>query len=304
VDDKKPKISKKAIIAIAIVVLLLAAGGAYAYFEIQERDAALGRLAQATELLASADSIVIDADAVVRGDITPELGAKASQAATALPTAVADLQEAIELLQRIQDDLPSEQAQEAVALIASAEGRLAMLEHAPTLLQANIVAAASLEPARAAWEHVSAAEGLKDQATTEYNRLTRASVTRSQQLNTQAEERFRQAKEQFRLADSAFPEAELDRFITYIEANLEMLAISKRADAAFLAGRIAEANTLAGQVNTKDAQIVEQLKALPETPEAAIAGAYEKLAGPATELYFEARDRVTKADAELERLAQ
>ncbi|MCL4553880.1 MAG: hypothetical protein M1565_01925 [Actinobacteria bacterium] len=32
-DDKKPKISKKAIIAIAIVVLLLAAGGAYAYFE-------------------------------------------------------------------------------------------------------------------------------------------------------------------------------------------------------------------------------------------------------------------------------
>ncbi len=303
-DQNKPKISKKVIIAIAIAALLLAAGGAYAYFEIQERDAALGRLAQATELLASADSIVIDVDTVVRGDITPELGANASQAATALPTAVDELQEAKALLQRIQDDLPEDRAQEAVALIASAEGRLEMLEHAPPILQANIVAAAALEPARAAWEHVSAAEDLKDQATTEYNRLTRASVTRSQQLNTQAEERFKQAVEQFRLADEAFPEAELTRFIAYIESNLEMLAVSKRADAAFLAGRIAEANTLAAQVNTKDAQIVEQLKALPETPEAAIAGAYEKLAGVATESYFEARDRVTKADAELERLAQ
>lgn len=303
-DESKPKVSKKVIIAIALVFLLLAAGGGYAYFEIQARDAALGRLAQATELLASADSIVIDADAVVRGDITTELGVKASQAATDLPTAVAELQEAIELLQRIQDDLPSERAQEAVALIASAEGRLEMLEHAPPILQANILAAAALDPARVAWEHVSAAEDLKDQATTEYNRLTRASVTRSQELNTQAEERFRQAKEQFRLADEAFPEAEMGRFIAYTESNLEMLAISKRADAAFLAGRIAEANTLAGQVNTKDAQIVEQLKALPETPEAAIAAAYEQLAGAATELYFEARDRATKADAALERLAQ
>jgi len=302
----KSKSHKKLLMisASVAVVLLLVAIGVFAYLEWTARAEGLERLVAATELLEQADTVVIEVDEVVRGDITPELGLRASAAASAAPDAIGDLEEAIRLLRRARPDLPEPQAREAVALTESAEARLELLEDAPVILEANVFAAKALEPARAAWGHILEGERLKDQATTEYNKLTRASVTRSQQLNTQAEASFGKAVEQFRIADQAFPESRMKDFIDYAESNLRLLTLSKQADAAFLAGRVVQANRLAADVNKKDREIVAQLAKLPDTPETAIAGAYERLAGEATERYFRARDRATEADAALEVLTQ
>lgn len=289
-----------AVFAVAALVL----AGIYVYQEMTNRAAALERLSEATELVRRADAVVIDVDEVVRGAITPELGVEASEAASAAPGAISDLERAQELIGQALPDLPEERAAEARALADSASARIRMLDAAAGILPVNVLAAEALKYARAGWDHLLEGEKLADRAIEEYNKLTRASVSESQRLNTQASERFNLALKEFQAGASAFPDAGIAGFVKYTESKIALIGISAQADAAFLAGRTREANELSVRFNATEQEVMKQLEALPETPEIAIAGAYERLAGPATTTYFEAREEATRADEALNEIVQ
>ncbi|MDP2401192.1 MAG: hypothetical protein Q8M66_04370, partial [Actinomycetota bacterium] len=113
---------------------------------------------------------------------------------------------------------------------------------------------------------------------------------------------YKASRDGFAAAHAAFPEAGLDAFVKFAEDKIALVGISKQADAAFLAGKLVEANTASDRFNTRDKELVEAAKKLSNTPETAIAAAYERLAGEATTKYFVARDEATKADGALERI--
>lgn len=292
------------IAGVVFAVVAAALAGIFVYQEATSRAAALERLSEATELVRRADAVVIDVDEVVRGEITPELGVSASEAASAAPAAISDLKRAQELIDQALPDLPEESAAEARALADSARARIKMLDAAAEILPVNVLAADALRHVRAGWDHLLEGEKLADRAIEEYNKLTRASVGESQRLNVQASERLKLALADLQAGANAFPDAGIAGFVKYTESKIALIGISAQADAAFLAGRTREANALSTRFNADEKEVIKQLEALPETPEIAIAGAYERLAGPATAVYFEARDEATRADEALNRVVR
>lgn len=290
--------------AVVVMVALIVTAGVYGFQQASARRIALQQLSEATTLVRDADKVVVEVDEVVRAEITPELSVRASEAASRVPDAIADLRAALELIEDATPALPEEHANEGAALAASAAARIDMLDLADSILKANVAAAAALGPARSGWDHIIAGEKLADQAVAEYNKLTRTAVINSQNLSDKALARYRQARDQFAAAHAAFKEAGLDAFIAYAEEKIALIGISKEADAAFLAGKNVEANKLSERFNAREKEIAEKAKSLPKTPEAAIAAAYDRIASAATAAYFDARDKATKADANLEQVTQ
>ncbi len=287
---------------VTLVVLLLVAAVAGAFFAYRwatARKAASADLDKAITLVERADATVIEVDEVIRAEVESSLATRAAEALRDLPDAVTDLEDAIELAEGASPDLPSDRVEEADALIASAQARLTMLEHAEVILNANVKAASAIDPANEGWDRILAAEKTADQAVAEYNKLTTEAVKRSRELTEKATGEITSGKSKLEQAQDAFPEADFSPFIKYADGKLAALEISKKADDAFLADKKEEANKLNEQYNAAEKKLVEQAKGLPSSPNAVIAEAYESLAGSATVEYFDAREEATVADAEL-----
>lgn len=289
-----------------VVVALVALGGIafYGYQLNQARTRAADALAEATTLVETADTVVLEVDEVVRAEVTAEVGQKASDVQAKVAGASSDLKAAVAMLEDAKPDLSEDDVKHADALIASAKARVTMLEHADPILEANAQAGSALGPAEEGWTLMLDAEKLADQSVAEYNKLNKDAVTKSQTLSTQAETKFKEARTKFEAAIAAFAGAGLESYPTYIDEKLAAIALSKKADTAFLGGDNAKANEFSNQYNTKDKAVIELAKKLPKSPSAAIAEAYEKAAGEPTKLYFQARDEATKADDALRALTE
>lgn len=287
----------------AVAVAALGAGGFFAYQGLTARQAADSELDRAITLVERADSVVLDVDEIVRAEIDTELGERAEDERGEIPGAVEDLEAAIELIDNALEDLADDRYAEARALRESAEARLAMLEPADTILEANVKAARALVPATDGWDQILEGESIADDAVAEYNKLTKESVTESKKLSEQAEAKITDGKAKLEEAVEAFPEADLAAFVEYATTKLANLEISQKANEAFLDGKNSDANKLSSEYNDAENKLVEQAKGLPASPAAAIAEAYESVAGTATTDYFEARQMATDADADLNSLS-
>lgn len=296
--------TKRWLLAAAVVIGIAAAAGAgyVGYTQATVRNAALGKLSDATGLLEEADRTVIAVDEIVRGEIDENTSADAGEARSDLEIAVKRLTEATGLVDEARPDLPEDQLARADAIVASASARLDMLAEADEILGANVAASEALSPASTGWDLVLEAEKLSDEAVKEYNRLTKDAVRKSQDLSAQAEAKMKEARASFDVAEKAFSAAVFEVYIAYIDEKIALIGISKQADAAFIAGENAKANEFSNQYNAKDKQVVELAKKLPESTSAAVAEAYEREAGPATERYMQAREEATAADDELRAL--
>jgi hypothetical protein len=297
---------RTALFVVAVIVALgvIVAAGVYGYRETTARRAALDQLAEATTLVLRADETVLATDEIVRAEITTDLASQISEVASDVPEAIGDLRSALDLIGTAKQNLDEERLAEADALAASATARIDMLDLVGPILEVNSKAAGALEPARNAWDRLAKGEELMDKAVAEYNKLTKDAVEASRTLSDQAEVEYKAARDGFAVAHEAFPEAGLDAFVKFAENKIALVGISKQADAAYLAGKLVEANTISDSFNAKDKELVEEAKKLSDTPETAIAAAYERLAGEPTTAYFAARDEATKADAALERVTQ
>lgn len=289
-----------AAVTVAAVALIALGVAGWMYYETTTTQrAAVELLEEATALVESADVVVLDFDDIVRAEIDSEMVTRTVEVAAAVPGAVDELEEALALIDESLGNLPDDEIAYARALQSSAAARLEMFEQAAPILDANKKAASALGPATRAWALVLEANDLSRQAVEEYNKLTSESVTRSAELTRQSNGKATEAKALFSEAATGFPEADLSMYIEYTEAKLAALAISKQADEAFLGNRLAEANKLGDRFNVAEKALAEKAKELPDTPAEPIAAAYQKLAGAATESYFQARARATEADARL-----
>jgi len=303
-EGKKGRGRTWIVVGVVVAVVVLGVIGWYGYQLTTARSAAQDALAEATTLIESADQVVLEIDEIVRAEVTAAVGQQAADAQPKVDPATADLKAAITMLDEAKPDLRDEDVEQADALIASAEARIKMLAQATPILEANVAAGAAIDPAEKGWALALDGEKLADQSVAEYNKLTKDSVSKSATLTAQSEAKFKEAKTEFDKAHAAFPAAGLDVYIVYIDQKLAALALSRKADTAFLAGDNAKANEYSNQYNAKDKQVIELAKKLPDSPSAAIADAYEKLAGEPTKLYFEARAEATAADDALRALSE
>lgn len=292
------------ILAVVLAVAVVAAGAWYGYQLSTERTAARDKLAEATKLLEDADVVVLEIDEVVRAEVNAEVGEKAAKAMPKVDPARADLEAAIAMLEASTADLSPADVERADALVASASARVSMLEQATPILEANKAAGSAIDPAKEGWQLALDGEKLADQAVAEYNKLTKTAVSTSATLTAQAEAKLKEGRAKLDEAHKAFPAAGLDVYVVYLDQKLAAVALSKQADAAYLAGENAKANEYSNQYNVKDKQIIESAKKLPASPSAAIAAAYDKQAGEATKAYFQAREQATEADDALRALSE
>jgi len=174
-----------------------------------------------------------------------------------------------------------------------------MMQQAPTILRLNQGAAEALTPAREGWDRVIAADKKSDQAVAEYNRLTTSGVRRSSTLNNQVATELASARVAFEQAERLFPEAHFEVYIAYVDARIALNALSRQSDAAWLKGDKAKANSITASYNAQDARAIQQARALPESPEKAIATAFETAGQKPMEAYYKARDAATDADKAL-----
>ncbi|MHB9004359.1 MAG: hypothetical protein ACYC6C_09910 [Coriobacteriia bacterium] len=287
------------VIALVVAFAVLAGIGFLVYRETTAKNEAMRQLAEATDRLEAADEIVIEVDEVVRARVEPSLGERAADAKDKLGEALGDLSSARSIIAAARNELPEEEVERADALDKSAEARQEMLEHAEGILDANIKAAAALGDANAGWDLVLEGEKIADAAVVEYNKLTKAAAIKSQDLSVQAERKLTDGRVKLESAEKAFPEAAIETFVDYVNQKLALIAISKQADAALIAGKNAQANQYSNQYNAKDKEVIALAKKLPDTPSAAIATAFENVAGKANQAYFQAREEATQADERL-----
>lgn len=297
-DETKRNRTIWTVLTVAGMVVVIAAGIA-GWRVMSGRLVSARQLDQAIVLVESADRAVIEVDKVVRAEVTPAVGQQARDLAPTIPTATRQLADAVKLIDSAYPKLNNAERRKATLLRTTAKAKLTMMEQAPLILSANVKVADTQPLAKTAWEQTAAADRLADEAVASYNKLTKPGAQASAVKNAQAEKAFQSAHELFSQAATAFPEAGIDRYVAYVDQKLVQIAISRKSDAAYLAGQLAQANSYIAAYNAADAKGIAMVKALPATPMLAIADAYKRIADTATVKYFKARDAASKADQAL-----
>ncbi len=286
-----------ALIVGGVVVVIIA--GVLGWGVMSKRLESAKQMDQAIIMVESADTAVIAIDKVVRAEVTPEVGQQALELEPTVAPTAAKLTEAVNLIDAAYPSLNNAERAKADLLKKTAKAKLDMLEQAPVILSSSVKVATAQPLAQDAWDQTLAADKLADSAVASYNKLTKAGVQDSAVKNAQAEKAFQSARDLFSQAATAFPEAGLDRYVAYVDQKLVQVGISRKSDAAWLAGKPASANSFIAAYDKADAKGIAMYKALPPSPSTAIADAYKALADAATVLYFEARDKASAADQSL-----
>lgn len=285
------------ILIVVVVVMLVAAVGIVSWQKYQRIVEARDCVAQAVELLQSAEDDIVIVDEAVRADVSSEIATSSLEASALVEEARADALAAASLIASALPELPEDEIAHARALKASAEARAEMMLYAPPILEANVKAARAIPPADDAISAITSAEDLIAKAATEFNKHTATGVKQSSTYLGQAETNLRAAESLLASAAAAFPEADFSAFVEYVKAKQELVASAQEIDALWLAGKITESNAKLAAYNKRDTEIAEMAKKLPESVRDPIADAYEALTQQAREAYFSARERALEADA-------
>ena len=295
------RLSKRAIVATSVVVIVvLAAAVLLATSAISARFEGARKLDRALTLTERADGVVLDIDEVVRSQVSAAIAQRAEELKKQLTPARNDLEESQALIAAAMDAVTEDEQEHANLLRASALARVAMLEPAATILDANVKAGLALAPSTDGWAALLSGEDLADQAVREYNKLKKSNAGRFNQLVAQSTASFRRAGQYFSEAASAFPEAGANRYKDFADDEIAALALLKQSGAAALKGDVEGSNGLLKRYEAKEAVIQDLAASLPPTPSKAVADAYQKLAGEATKRYEAARKLATEADARLD----
>jgi hypothetical protein len=281
-----------------IVLGVLAAAGAMAlgWQVVEGRLDAAKKLDRAMALLAQTDDTIVAVDEIVRANVSSETASQARAAGSRIDSTRTQLEEAASLSMAGIDRLTDDEQEQAHLVEAAAKARLEMLDTAPAVLSATEKAAAAAALVDQAWAKTLAADRLAKQSVADYNKLKRADVKNASAANDGAQAGFVAARDLFSQAASAFPEADLGVFVTYVDDRIALVAISKKADAAWLSGSVSQANKLIASYNKRDTAVAEAAKQLPESPASAVAEAYKALADAPSSAYYKARQKAAEAD--------
>ena len=269
------------------------------------RPLVIRRLNAARSLDTAAQQVVVvsvtvnSVDTLVRAEVSSQTAAASQEASPNIVKAKKQLKEAVRMIDSGLSALNDDEQKRAALVRRTAVARIEMLDEAPVILGLGAEAAAVAPIVASAWTKTLAADALADQAVAQSNRHTKAGWTAAASLNTQAEQGFLAARDLFSEATTAFPEADLGRYVAYSELRLKQTRLSKQADAANRAGNIVLANVLTASYNVADAQSTAAAAQLPVPPAKAIADGFKLSAESASVKYFKARNRAETADKEL-----
>lgn len=284
--------------ALLVAVAGLGAGTWFGLRAMSERAESTRKLEQALAALTDADAVVVEVDSVIGDEISSDAASKAIDAQGALQGAIAEHEQAAELLALARGGLSDEDRELADAARASAQARAQMLRRAEPMLEANRKAAIALGPSAESWQLMLDAQKLADDAVKQYNLHTQAGVKQSETLTGQARQKLERARELMSSAASAFPEAGLETYLGYADAEMAALAKSKQINAAWLKGDKAGANAMLGDFNELESKASAIGRKL-EAPSAPISKAFDLLIADVLPAYQEARDAAAKADEAL-----
>lgn len=290
------------LIAGVFVLAALAVLAYFAYTSLSGRQAAVAQLNEAITMLERTDQKVASVDRVLSSEVTAGVDADAERARSDARAAAEQLDEVVATANEAIPNLPEAERRRARALQDAVQARKRMMTTAPEILATSAKAARALPKAESAWALVVEADKLSDRAVGEYNKLTRAGVQASLRLNKQAADRLQEARTGFVAAEDAFPEASLERFVSYVDARIALNGLSRRSDTAWLKGDIAEANRLIDSYNAQDKEVVAQAKGLASSTAAVIANAFEEKTAAPFEKYYDAREDATRADERIKAL--
>lgn len=299
-DGLRPSAGRWLLLAAAVIALSV--GSAFVVRLLNAGAGAKADLADASGLLSQAEPAVLAVDQAVRSEVTTAAAEAASQALERLDPAIRKLEEARAAVARARQRLSERDRPLADALDEAIEARLQMLERARPVLEADVAVARALVPAVEAWTLVGQAEKMADEAVASFNKHTKEGVQRSTKLTTDADALLARARSSLESVTAGFPEADMGPFISYVDAKRALLAESRKIDAAWLSGKVAEANAMLSAYNAKEKQVAEQAKRLPGTPSSVLAEAYKRAVEADVTTYFEARERARTADAKIRSL--
>lgn len=299
----RPRARLAATIALALLVIALAVAAGVAYRHIQARQQAQARFDATARLIAQADEPILRIDDVVRSEVSSATAAAAEEALEDVLAADALLVQAVAELEGLPPRISDDDLAYAGAFAEAIATRRQLLADTQPVLEMDRRASGVIEPAREAWELVAQAEKLSDQSIAEFNKHTKAGVQQSTALSNQAEGLLTTTQSLLATVTAGMPEAKMDSFISYAGGKLGLLDRSKKIDATWLSGKIADANKLLDAYNTEEKRLAELAKSLPESPTAVIVEAYKALTEEPTERYFTSRDAVRAADQHLARMA-
>lgn len=299
-DRVRPKGRRALLLALAVVAL--GAGALFVARVLSQATGARGMLADASGLLSQAEPTVLAVDQAVRSEVTTAAADAALAALEKLEPSIETLNEAKSVVARARQRLAERDRPLADALDEAIAARLEMLERARPVLEADVAVAQALVPAVEAWTLVGRAEKMADEAVASFNKHTKDGVQRSTKLTTDADALLARARSNLESVTAGFPEADMGPFISYIDAKRALLAESRKIDATWLSGKVAEANAMLGAYNAKEKQVAEQAKRLPGTPSSVLAEAYKRAVEADVTAYFEARERARSADAKIRSL--
>ncbi len=299
-DGVRPRGRRTLLLALAVVAL--GAGALFVARVLSQATGARGMLADASGLLSQAEPMVLAVDQAVRSEVTTAAADAALAALEKLEPSIETLNEAKSVVARARQRLAERDRPLADALDEAIAARLEMLERARPVLEADVAVAQALVPAVEAWTLVGQAEKMADEAVASFNKHTKDGVQRSTKLTTDADALLARARSNLETVTAGFPEADMGPFISYIDAKRALLAESRKIDATWLSGKVADANAMLGAYNAREKQVAEQAKRLPGTPASVLAEAYKRAVEADVTAYFEARERARSADAKIRSL--
>lgn len=301
--NRTHELRRFALWALLVVGLASIASSLWLGMRARERRAeADARYERGVRLVEGAEAVLLDLDDVMGAEISSDLAGRIDEVTGVLPEARKGLSDAVAVLESVAPQLEERHAEAARALVSSAKARLRMIGAGERALEANLKASAAIGPARDAWKDVLEGERLADYAVAAYNKHTKDSVQEASRTAVSAGKRFVSAREGFRRAEKVFPQADMGPFVRYCDGKIELLELSRRIDAAWLAGQVADANKLLDRYNKKEKELVGAAGKLPSSETAPLADAFERVAGADSRAYYEARRAASRADALVERL--
>lgn len=280
------------IIAALGLLILAPTAGVLAYRRVSSQTDARAKVRQAAALIDRVDATIRDVDELMRARAKPELAEDARVAVEKLPAAKRRCDEAAALYMEAAPGLSDAERGSAEAAAAAAQTRRQLLDSAAPVLAATERACAAIGPADEAWAALLDAEAAADEAARLSNGHDATSARKSNELVAKSDSKAQTARTLFMKADSEMPDAGLGAYTDIAEERIALLDLAKRANDAFLDGRIADANAIADRYNKRERELATDAKKLPASPGVAIDGAYNRAVGASPERYFELRERL------------
>jgi ferredoxin-NADP reductase len=193
-------------------------------------------------------------------------------------------------------DDPADQ-QIAQCAIDDALYKKQMLLFGIQLIQADIDAMKCAMQLDAAWELILAADSLMRDAVSTVTTGGSTQITRARDLNREALGKLDEARLALQAASDAFPEVDFSRLANYIDAKRASCELAIASDDALLERNYTRASELNNEFRTKDAEVVELARQMPEDPWVLIYDAYEDKTTAWRDEYRKLFDQAADMDA-------